>query len=102
MKRFFAFVVLAMVLIGFCAAQSAAADQRIVGTWTEASTVWVFNANGTGTCGGISFSFGISANGEIWIDAEYGLSRPGRGTFQLFMSPDGRRMIINGIIFQRN
>jgi hypothetical protein len=49
MKSGFVFVVLTMVVIGSCVAQSANNDtQRIVGTWTQdGGTIWVFNANGT-------------------------------------------------------
>ena len=106
MKKAVVFAVLAMVLIGSIAAQSAAADaQRIVGTWTQvnvtrdfpgipAGTVWVFNANGTGTIGGSNFHFGISANGQIAVT--------GLGDRTLFMSPDGRRMFIGTTQFTRN
>ena len=103
MKRIFVFAVLAMVLVVSCAAQSAVADaQRIVGTWTVIEgcryvpngTVWVFNANGTGTGGGEAFSFGISAGGMIWFT--------GGGVQHVFFAPNGSRMIIGGRVFQRN
>ena len=96
-------IVLAIVVIGFSAAQSAAADQRIAGTWTLGSDVWVFNPNGTGTLDGDNnFTYGISANGQIVIVSQRPLASPGRGTHQLFFSPDGRRMIIGTHVFQRN
>jgi len=106
MKRV-VFFVFAMVLIASSAAQSAATDaQRIVGSWTiieggggpghwQNGNVWVFNANGTVTRGGRVFNFGISVDGYIAIVGDQ-LSR-------LFMSPDGSRMILSGVVvFQRN
>ena len=102
MKKVVVFVFLAMVLIGSCAAQSANDTQRIVGTWTEEEgTVWVFNANGTGTRGGNNFNYGISVSGGIYIDI------PSYRGYTLYISPDGRRMIFstggqNRILFVKN
>ena len=109
MKRVVVFTILAMVLIVSCAAQSAAADaQRIVGTWTVIEsrapsgnftngTIWVFNANGSGTIGGSNFSFGISADGYLRI---------GDHSWNLYCAPNGSRFILRlagGVaIFQRN
>ena len=107
MKRLFVFAVLTILVIGSLAAQSAAADaQRIVGTWTiiddnaapsgaiwNNGTVWVFNANGTGTRGGTPFNFGFSLNGNIGI---------GDGSWPVFISPNGSRMIFRGAVFQKN
>ena len=93
MKRAVVFVVLAMVVIGSCAAQSANDSQRIVGTWVseDGKVTIVFNTNGTGTGEGggekHNFSYGISASGEIYISIW--------GTNKLFMSPDGRRMYLS-------
>ena len=109
MKRVVVFLVLAMVVIGSSAAQSAAADaQRIVGSWTiidshphnagsiwANGTVWVFNANGTGIRGGEVFSFGISADGRI------GINQTTSG-WNLFIAPNGSRMIFGNVVFQRN
>ena len=49
MKKAVIFVVLVMVVIGSCAAQSANNAQKIIGTWVDNNTgkTWVFNANGT-------------------------------------------------------
>ena len=98
MKKVVVFAVLAMVLVGSIAAQSAAADaQRIVGTWTDHNReLWVFNANGTGTRGNNNFTFGISADGHIRIGLR------GFELQRLFMSPDGSRMFIWGFEFTRN
>ena len=117
MKKAVGFAVLAMVLvlIASCAvqAQSAATDaQRIVGSWTQsrdwvsrgwvyisdAGTVWVFNANGTGTAAGDNFTFGISANGQIFVSE----TRIPLSETTLFFSPDGRRMFIGRTEFTRN
>jgi len=97
MKKVVVFIVLAMVLINYCTAQSANNDaQRIVGTWTQDDgTVWVFNINGTGTYGNTNFFYGISAGGKIFITDWYS------NTYDLYMSPDGRRMIIYGYVFQK-
>jgi len=104
MKKAVVFVVLVMVLAGSCVAQSAGNDaQRIVGTWVsnedQTQITWVFNANGTGTGSGggrtETFDYGISAGGKIYIS----LSSQYCG--DLYMSPDGKRMIINGQVFQK-
>ena len=74
MKKVVVFVILAMVLIGSCAAQSATNDaQRLVGTWvSENGWTLVFNANGTGTCSGSgsrdgNIFWGVSASGGLSI-----------------------------------
>jgi hypothetical protein len=104
MKKIVALVVLAMVVIGFCVAQSVNIDtQRIVGTWTQAEngwgvsagTIWVFNANGTGTRGGVNFYYGISAGGEVRFSFWTSESR-------LYMAPDGTRMYLGSIMFYKN
>jgi len=113
MKRVVVFLVLAMVVIGSSVAQSAAADaQRIVGSWTiiegghghsfdgfaggswANGSVWVLNANGTGTIGGQVINFGISVDGRIRIR--------GGGPLQFFIAPNGSRMLIGDTVFQRN
>ena len=106
MKKTVIFVVLAMVVVGFCAAQSANDAQRIVGTWvSEEGYTFVFNANGTGTGSGFSdsysslngnFFWGVSISGEIGIKIT-------RGTFvrATYLSPDSRRMIWNDSVFQK-
>jgi len=101
MKRVVVFFVLAMVVISSSAAQSTAADaQRIVGSWTQGNGhVWVFNANGTGSRDGVNFYFGISTSGLIRINYE---DRWNNNDGSIFFSPDGRRVIIFGIILQRN
>jgi hypothetical protein len=99
MKRVLIFVVLAMVVIGFCAAQSSSnGEQRIVGTWTQESggsdngVVWIFYANGTGTKGGVGFYYGISAGGFLFFRFGTGDNE----AVQLFFSPDGRKMLLSG------
>jgi hypothetical protein len=105
MKKAVIFVVLAMVLIGSCAAQSTNDAQRIVGKWTNISSdllisVLVFNANGTGTMTrnnveNINFNWGISANGDIFISSI--------GEKKLYWSTDGRRMSFSGVgTFQKS
>ena len=109
MKKGVVFVVLAIVVIGSCAAQSANDAQRIVGTWTtdDDGTTYVFNANGTGTCtSGTNWSdpgktlnifWGFSPNGEIFI--AYNSSRGSYSKYSL--SPDGRRMSIGTNMYQK-
>jgi len=98
MKKAVIFIFLTMVVIGSCAAQSANDAKRIVGTWVSenSAVTLVFNANGTGTFTREgeteNFSWGFSVSGEIYLMEE---------TFKLFMSPDGRRMIIDGKVFQK-
>jgi hypothetical protein len=114
MKKIVVLIVLAIIVICPCAAQSTSNDaQRIVGTWTQvndtlllfpAGTVWVFNANGTGTCAGENFYYGISASGGINI-ISYGNDDLTiwdlLGDNELFISPDGRRIIIYGCVLQK-
>jgi len=96
MKKAIIFIVLAMVVISYCAAQSENEAQRIVGTWTqENGTVWVFNENGTGTRGSINFFYGISSSGNIYIT---GITK---FVTILYMSPDGKRMFIGELVLQK-
>jgi len=96
MKRVVVFIVLAMVVIGSCTAQSATNEaQKLVGTWVrdDGFTI-VFNADGTGTIDdSSSFFWGVSTSGELFIQ------RLGEGTF--YLSPDGRRMIWRNSIYQK-
>jgi len=107
MKKAVIFVVLAMVVIGSCAAQSANDAQRIVGTWSGVSNsgvafTYVFNANGTGTTTSDvtrNIYWGICGSGEIYISLE---SNGNKGSYRKFaMSPDGRRMFIDDYMFQK-
>jgi len=107
MKKAVVFVVLAMVLIGSCAAQSASNEaQRIVGTWTveksTSSNAWlatgnvlVFNANGTAVLNGINFNYGISTSGEISLISTVSTDKQ---TYKLFISPDGKRIIFSDLV----
>ena len=101
MKKAVVFVVLAMVVICSCAAQSATADQRIVGTWVCSadngqSRTYVFNANGTGTWTDFDGEFanifwGVSVSGELCFSRGYASA-----SFNKYaMSPDGRRIFIS-------
>jgi len=103
MKKAVIFVVLTMVVIGYCAAQNANDAQRIVGTWTDQQNqTWVFNANGTGTFGGNNFNYGISANGNIYLTNTGSKDSPmGDNNYVLYMSPDGKRMFIGNSMFQK-
>jgi len=97
MKRtvfFIIFLVLITVLFASCATAITNVSS-IVGTWIqEGGTVWVFYSNGTGIAGKENFTYGISAEGEIYLSN-------GWGARKLFMSPDGKRMIIMGIVFKK-
>jgi len=97
MKKTVIFVFLAMVVIGFCAAQSANDAQKIVGTWVsgDGKTTVVYNANGTGTDTSgretINFFWGVSASGEI---ALYDSTGENFNFIKFAMSLDGRRMFL--------
>ena len=108
MKKAVVFVLLAMVVIGSCAAQSANDAQRVVGTWVseDGKNTIVFNANGTGTYNGKNFNYGIFASAEIYI-TDVNLTVDGINWFifgeieKLGFSPDGKRMFINVSMYQK-
>ena len=123
-------LVLVLVFLGFtsfsCYAQSSSNDQRIVGTWTftsrfesDASTTFVFNANGSGTIrstgGGETFegtfTYGISLGGRIYFLLDYNTNG---NVFRFlreigdafYFSPDGRTLILEtpetgGMVFRK-
>jgi hypothetical protein len=109
MKRV-VFIVLVIVVIGSCAVQSSTNDaKRIVGTWVPESRfsysyTLVFNANGTGTFQNSSENgnlfWGISTSGELYlylyIPDDYDREE---GTY--YLSPDGKRMIFDGVVYQK-
>ena len=115
MKRFVGFIILAMVVISSCTAQSATNEaQKLVGTWvTEDGGTFVFNADGTGTFSGVNNERRISSTGTI----VWGVSLSGvlhirqinpdpsreRAIWSLvfFLSPDGRRMIYDNTVYQK-
>ena len=106
MKKAVIFVVLAMVVISFCAAQSANDAQRIVGTWvSEQGYTYVFNANGTGTSSGSDDShlngnifWGISISGNVSIKYS-GYSSQFKD--EIYLSPDSKRILYRNKIFQK-
>ena len=120
MKRVVVFIVLAMVVIGSCTAQSATNNaQMLVGTWTPVQgygdITLVFNANGTGNGTWIIRMFGSGYDGNFF----WGVSTSGNlGIYYIniedlirnyvevvsqtfFLSPDGRRMIYDGTVYQK-
>jgi len=96
MKRIVVLVVLTTVLFISCATQSPINNTHwIVGTWIqEGGKEWVFHSNGTCTAGKEEFIYGISAGSEIYISN-------GWGARKIFLSPDGKKMVIMGIVFQK-
>jgi len=109
MKKAVVFVVLVMLVIGFCAAQSVNNDaQRFVGTWVSETggITYVLNANGTGTSSGRSIQsengnifWGVSSSGRLCIILADGDDDSASGIY--YFSPDGKRMILAGIVFQK-
>jgi hypothetical protein len=108
MKKAVVFVVLAMVLIGSSAAQSAINDaQRLVGTWASLDNgiIYVFNANGTGTSSGRraqsengNIFWGVSSSGELYVI----LASSNTITNGIcYFSSDGRRMIFLDSVYQK-
>ena len=101
MKRVVVFIVLAMVVIGSCTAQSATNEaQKLVGTWaTDDGMTLVFNANGTGTYtrdgNSGNIFWGVSTSGGLYFTGVY------RGSGIFYLSPDGRRMIFDGNVYQK-
>jgi hypothetical protein len=102
MKKAVIFVVLAMVLIGSCFAQSANNAQRIIGTWVDNNTgkTWVFNANGTVSGADedgdtFSYKFGVT-------DAKIAFFDDGTlNIFNLSISSDGKTLILEMSISSR-
>jgi len=105
MKRFAVFVVLVMVVIGSCAAQSASNNaQSLVGTWiseknSSDTVTFVFNANGTGTHNGENIFWGVSVSGLLYYCIQEWTSQNFNGTY--FLSPDGKRLIFSSRVFQK-
>ena len=106
MKKFVGFVVLAIVVIGSCAVNAGNDARKFVGTWVQesGSITYVFNANGTGTASGRSYSgengnifWGVSTSGALFIILADNDTTG--GTY--YFSPDGRRMLFNGGVYQR-
>jgi hypothetical protein len=100
MKKIVGFIVLFMVLINICVAQTSSNEaQRLIGTWVGVFHTIVFNEDGTGT-----FTFDGKKSNMVW-----GISNVGRlGTtiagwsdLALYFSPDGRRVVINTIAFEK-
>ena len=106
MKRVVVFIVLAMVVIGSCTAQSTTNEaqsatneaQKLVGTWVDDDgfTI-VLNADGTGIITNRStpenFFWGVSISGGLYI------TNAGEETF--YLSPDGKRMIWRNYVYQK-
>jgi hypothetical protein len=102
MKRIVIFVVLAMVLIGSCFAQSANNTQRIIGTWVDNNTgkTWVFNTNGTVTGfdeddDPFMYKFGFTDTKLAFSDEYY------INVFNISISSDGRTLILEMSISSR-
>jgi len=96
MKRVVVFLILATVIFSSCAtANPVTSTHWIVGTWIqEGGKEWVFHSNGTCTVGKEEFIYGISAGSEIYISN-------GWGARKIFLSPDGKKMVIMGFVFQK-
>ena len=101
MKRVVVFIVLAMMVIGSCTAQSATNEaQKLVGTWVDdGGLTLVFNADGTGT---LTYSSSNNPHNIFWgVSTSGGLCILGSGEATFFLSPDGRRMIWGNTVFQK-
>jgi hypothetical protein len=111
MKRNLVLGFVVLLLFGFspfsCFAQSSSGDQRIVGTWiyTDSdgrTSTLVFNANGSGS-GTLhwydppefNFTYGISMTGKL------GSTNRRLNGQEVFFSPDGRTMILDGRDFKK-
>ena len=95
MKRFGVFVVLTVLLVSSCAAQSVNNAQRIIGTWVDNNTgkTWVFNANGTvsGTDedgDDFQYKFGFTDTKLVFSDDST------LNVFNFSISSDGRTLIL--------
>jgi len=97
MKKFIVFAFVAMMFVSSCTAQnSSSVAQQIVGTWTrQDGVVFVFNADGTATKDGNSFFWGMSAGGLIGETGGFFSNGPA------YISPNGKRMIINDNVYQK-
>jgi len=106
MKTKVFFIVVIFCMFTACVnAQTTSFEQRIVGTWVgtvrgETRTL-VFNANGSGSVasnrGTDTFTFGVNVVGTVRIiyanEVDYNPS--------IFLSPDGRTMILDNEIYRK-
>jgi len=60
----FAILIYFVILSPELLAQSSNNEERIIGTWVDENdgSIWIFNANGTGTMDGDIFKYGIAQN----------------------------------------
>ena len=108
MKKAVVFVVFVMVVVGSLAAQSANDAQKIVGTWIsqDGKITFVFNANGTGSAEQgaekLTLFYGISTVVDmIYIQFYKGNNFQSSTSYKLYFSPDGRRIFIDGEMYQK-
>jgi hypothetical protein len=100
MKKKLVLFFMFLLVFGFssfsCFAQSSSNDQRIVGTWVDVSgNTLVFNANGSGSWAGETFTYGVSVAGilgctEIFFNDQ-----------SVCFSPDGRTVVIKCEVYRK-
>ena len=91
MKKAVVFVVLAMVVISICAAQSTNSDaQRIVGTWVAQGLTLTFGSDGA-LSGMSGFNkWAISGNTLVFIGSNNNVKKLG-----FFITPDVRTLALD-------
>ena len=117
MRKVFSFIIFMTVVTGFCAAQNINNDaQRLIGTWISeqdiyGSLTFIFYENGTGVMSisaegetdSENIFWGVSTSGELiyFTEPHFPIDEIYLDFYKYFLSPDGRRLIYLGIVFQK-
>jgi hypothetical protein len=95
MKKIGFFLILGMMAIGYCAAQTSNYAQRIMGTWTDHfGKTWVFGTDGKVTISGEVYYYGLADTKLALCDSDYGNSDAYLSTYSISISTDGKTLIL--------
>jgi hypothetical protein len=91
MKKAVVFIVLAMVVLGSCAAQNVNNERRIVGAWVDhEGDTWVFSADGKLTCDGENIKYAVTDTELATLEDDDTLA-----IFSISISSDGKNLILS-------